>query len=193
MAQLNDFYIECFNELIHNEGGYVNHKHDRGGETYMGIARNFHPNWGGWVMIDSTQDKSKLHENEELTDLVRLFYKISYWDKLKLDNFPEGFDDLKFEMFDTGVNMGWRRASKLLQRSLNILNRNEKIVNDIKVDGIIGSGTLGVLDKYKRESYYLFKLFVLMKAKIYIDILENNHTQEAFARGWINRIQLNKQ
>lgn len=192
MAHLNEFYDKCFEHLIHNEGGYVNHKNDRGGETYMGIARNFHPNWGGWVMVDAEEDKTQLKENEELTELVKLFYKIEYWDKLKLDNFSEGFDDLRFELFDTAVNMGWRRAGRLLQRSLNILNRNGKIINDIKVDGLIGKATLSVVDKYKEEAYYLFKLFVLLKAKIYIDILEHNPTQEAFARGWINRIQLNK-
>ena len=183
-------YNKCFYKLIAHEGGYVNHKNDRGGETYMGIARNFHPTWEGWVTIDAFDNKNSLKHNTHLTGLVKIFYKENYWDKLKLDDFPEGTNDLKFEMFDTAVNMGIKRSSKLLQRALNILNRNEKIVDDIKVDGIIGNMTISVIDKYKYETEYLFKLFVLFKAKIYIDILENNHSQEAFARGWINRIQL---
>ena len=121
----------------------------------------------------------------------RYMFKKNTLDKMKLDSFPAGFEGLQFEVFDTSVNMGKKVAGKMLQRALNILNRNERIVKDLKVDGIVGNQTISVIDKYKRESHYLFKLFVLIKAKIYIDILENNHSQEAFARGWINRISLN--
>lgn len=188
-------YDIAFEKLIKHEGGYVNHKNDRGGETYMGIARKFHPDWLGWIRVDTYKEApgfpKSLKSDELLTSLVKDFYKKHYWDALKLDDFPIGFADLQFEVFDTAVNMGKSMAGKLLQRSLNILNRNEKIVHDIAVDGKVGNQTLFVIDKYKHEAYYLFKLFVLMKAKIYIDILENNPTQEAFARGWINRIQLN--
>jgi lysozyme family protein len=185
-------FDKSFDKLIKHEGGYVNHGSDRGGETYMGIARNFHPDWEGWKILDLTYFKSMLKYNAELNNLVKKFYKDKYWDKMKLDSFPSGMEELQFELFDTAVNMGKARSGKLLQRALNILNRNEKIIGDIKVDGIVGNMTISVIDKYKRETGYLFKLFVLLKAKIYIDILENNHSQEAFARGWINRIQLTK-
>ena len=186
----------AYKRLLGHEGGYSNHPADRGGETYKGVARKFHPNWDGWEFIDLARDSEDfpkcLDEDELLDEFVKEFYKKEYWDKIKLDEFPTGLGDLQFEIFDTAVNMGWRRAGKLLQRSLNILNRNERLVRDITVDGLIGNKTLAVVDKYKVEAYYLFKLFVLLKAKIYIDILENNPSQEAFARGWINRIQLNK-
>jgi hypothetical protein len=41
--------------MIYNEGGFklIDIAADRGGQTYAGIARNFHPNWPGWHCIDS--------------------------------------------------------------------------------------------------------------------------------------------
>jgi lysozyme family protein len=188
-------YEQAFDKLIGHEGGYSNHPNDRGGETYMGIARVFFPYWAGWDLVDAYRKSDwfpgNLKNDEPLTRMVREFYKTEFWDKLKLDQFPEGFEGLQFEVFDTAVNMGKKRGGKLLQRALNILNRNEAIVDDLKVDGIVGSQTISVIDKYKYEAHYLFKLYVLIKAKIYVDILEGNHSQEAFARGWINRISLN--
>jgi len=190
-------YKTAYKRLLGHEGGYTNHPADRGGETYKGVARNFHPHWHGWDLIDSYKNDGSdfpacLADDEILDEFIQDFYKDFYWDELKLDNFPSGFGDLQYELFDTAVNMGWRRSAKLLQRSLNILNRDGRLTSDIKVDGLVGNKTLAVVDKYKKESYYLFKLFVLLKAKIYIDILEHNPSQEAFARGWINRITLNK-
>ena len=39
----------AFEKMIRNEGGYTLHNvaSDRGGQTFAGIARNFHPNWPG--------------------------------------------------------------------------------------------------------------------------------------------------
>ncbi|MFM7564688.1 MAG: glycosyl hydrolase 108 family protein, partial [Planctomycetota bacterium] len=37
-----DFAI-AFDETMINEGGYVDDPDDRGGETYRGVARRFHP------------------------------------------------------------------------------------------------------------------------------------------------------
>src|SRR5690242_13832319 len=43
--------------LAPNEGGYRNVPYDRGGETYRGIARNYHPEWSGWAFIDAYKAK----------------------------------------------------------------------------------------------------------------------------------------
>ena len=72
----------AFEKMIHNEGGYVNHivAGDRGGQTYAGIARKFHPDWQGWNLIDHND-----MDNPELTTFVLLFYKTNFWDKLKAE------------------------------------------------------------------------------------------------------------
>lgn len=38
-------FNELFEGVIKHEGYYANVIGDRGGETYMGVARNLHPNW----------------------------------------------------------------------------------------------------------------------------------------------------
>jgi len=53
-----DKYFEnIFKNLIILEGGYNFYKEDKGGETYKGIARNFHPEWEGWKIIDKYKNK----------------------------------------------------------------------------------------------------------------------------------------
>ena len=72
-----------FEKMIKNEGGYVLHTvpGDNGGQTYAGIARNFHSSWKGWEIIDRDD-----MDNEALTEMVREFYKENFWDKVKGDD-----------------------------------------------------------------------------------------------------------
>ena len=46
-------FLQAFESMIRNEGGYKLHsaEGDRGGMTYAGIARNFHPTWPGWAAM----------------------------------------------------------------------------------------------------------------------------------------------
>ena len=174
------------------EGFYSNHSADRGGETWKGIAREFHPSWLGWGIIDQYVKKDMLKYNDLLEVYVQDFYKRLYWDKVNLTKVGELLPDTSLELFDIAVNMGTLRAGQFLQRALNIFNRDEKKWNDLVVDGKIGNMTLSVIDKYKEgdNNNYILKLVILLKAKHYIDIVENNKTQEVFIRGWLNRIQL---
>ena len=45
-------YKEAIKKTLKYEGGYVNDKDDRGGETYRGVSRRYHPNWSGWKIVD---------------------------------------------------------------------------------------------------------------------------------------------
>lgn len=64
-----------------NEGGYANNPHDRGGETWRGIARNFWGSWPGWKTVDEIKSQKPtslnlaLQKSEALDDLVLKFYK----------------------------------------------------------------------------------------------------------------------
>ncbi len=88
---------------LKREGGYVNDSLNKGGETYRGVTRNFHPEWEGWILVDSAKsrlgyastlncsreeaaamDRSLVRE-KRLTRLVIQLYKTEYWDALVLD------------------------------------------------------------------------------------------------------------
>jgi lysozyme family protein len=139
-------FLPAFEKMIINEGGYILHNvaGDRGGQTYAGIARNFHSNWEGWAIID----QGKM-DNPELTQMVRNFYKDNYWDKV-------GGDDLNHQglaaaLFDFAVNAGIKTASKLAQ-----------LVIGATPDGVIGPKSVSMLNTVDEE-HFITKSHAMLK------------------------------
>lgn len=196
MNNLNEAFKKAYDITMKLEGGYSNHSSDRGGETYKGISRVFHKNWLGWVIVDSYTNKQNLQKDINLQKEVKSFYKKNYWDKVNLDIISNYLPECSLELFDIAVNMGSNKAGNILQRALNILNRNEKLYSDLETDGIVGNKTINSIDKYisyvreHEPEALLLKLISLLKAKHYIDIVEANKTQEVFIRGWLKRIKI---
>ncbi len=180
-------FDEAYNEILANEGGYVNDPKDSGGETYKGIARNHWPNWGGWWHIDKDKDKNwtdrAMNENHDLQNEVRNFYRGQYWNKLKCEQLPH---EIRLELFDTAINQGMSRAGRYLQRALNLLNRNGKDYADIAVDGKIGNATAGAAMKCKNKNA-LFVTLNVLQGQRYVKITEANPKNERFFNGWISR------
>jgi len=104
-----DFKL-TINKVLHFEGGFVNDPNDNGGETYCGISRKFWPDWGGWPIIDTGSFK--------VGDLVQLFYKINFWDKIGGDKIADqSIADL---LMDSAVNEGIVPAVKRAQSIVNV-------------------------------------------------------------------------
>ena len=193
---------EAFEKTMKHEGGYSNDPDDAGAETYMGISRRYHPNWTGWRIIDvQRKDYNRiiakslsqhLAQNQILQQYVKIFYKDNYWNTWRGDDFVD--QALANEMFDTAVNMGVIRASMFLQRSLNLLNRGQVMFNNLVVDGKVGQKTMLALGAIKRKNdvKYLIKLINIFQGMHYIKYMEKSPTQEKYARGWLNRIDISK-
>lgn len=188
MAEFKDAYAIT----SAHEGGYVNDPVDRGGETYRGIARVHHPDWSGWQRIDAQRRKAgfprSLSADRALQNSVRRFYKKAYWDRFDGDRIPD--QAVANELYDTGVNMGVRRAVRFLQSSLNLLNRNQRDYDDLIVDGWFGDKSLvalKVLLRKDRRSDALVKMMNIQQGARYVDIMARDASQERFARGWIKR------
>jgi lysozyme family protein len=158
-----------FDRMILNEGGYklTNVSNDRGGQTYAGIARNFHPNWAGWRYIDAND-----LGNLELSRLVRDFYKSEFWDKISGDGIER--QGIAESIFDFAVNAGVATAIKLAQ-----------IVVDAVPDGRIGPVTLAKLNAMDETTFVL--KYALAKIARYAEICNKDRTQSKFLLGWINR------
>lgn len=180
-----------------HEGGYSNHPSDRGGETYRGIARNRWQSWEGWEIVDRLRKESDFPANLEidpdLSGLVVKFYHDNFWVQIMGDSIPtQGISD---ELYDTSVNMGTGQAIKFLQQSLNVLNRNQRDYMDVKPDGKIGQQTLGALSAYLggkgNTEELLLKVMNLYQGCRYLDIMADP-SQEVFARGWLNRVDIIK-
>jgi lysozyme family protein len=189
-------FDEAYSITYKHEGGYSMDKDDVGGETYKGIARRYHPSWGGWSVIDLLKTKPNFpqsaYDHGPLNDAVKKFYKEKYWDINLLDYLSS--QEVANEMFDTGVNMGTHRAAKFLQQALNLLNKNGKLYADIVVDGKIGRNTLKAFNaciNYRGDEY-LYKILNILQGNHYLEYMSKSPTQEKFAYGWLKRVDFIK-
>lgn len=102
-----------FEKLIGNEGGYVNHPSDPGGETKFGISKRTYP----------------MEDIRSLTlGRAKELYQRDFWGPAGCDVVPE---PIKFDLFDMAVNSGVRQAIKTLQRAVGAHE-----------DGLLGGATL---------------------------------------------------
>lgn len=165
MADFN----QAFEKMIRNEGGYrlSDVPADRGGQTYAGIARNFHPNWQGWKYIES-----KDMGNPELSALVRNFYESEFWAKVSGDLVTN--QTIAESIFDFAVNAGVGVAAKLAQ-----------LVVGTVPDGVIGPKTLGQMNGTPEDQFVM--KYALAKIKRYADICNRDRSQTKFLLGWVNR------
>lgn len=124
-----DLFNRCIEVVIKNEGGYVNHPHDPGGETNMGIAKKFYPDL----------DIKNLTKNQAIE-----IYHRDYWNKMNLLGIYD--ENLVLHLFDMGVNAGIKTAIKMVQR-----------IVEAQVDGIIGPETIFLINNYSEDLTDIYK------------------------------------
>jgi lysozyme family protein len=109
-------FDQAFAALIGNEGSYVCHPSDPGGETNWGITEKVARKYGyTGTMKDLSQDTAK--------EIYRHLYWLAAFDRLPYS--------VAFQLFDGAVNSGVTQSVKWLQRALSV-----------KDDGILGPITL---------------------------------------------------
>ena len=118
-----EIFLKCISVVLRNEGGYVNHPKDPGGETNMGICKKYYP-------------------DEDIKNLTReravQIYFTDYWRPMHLDKLKD--ENLILQVFDFGVNAGIKTSIKLLQKVL-----------ETDIDGAIGPITAYLANNYKGE------------------------------------------
>lgn len=189
---MNDInFKQAFDRLIAFEGGYVNDRTDKGGETYKGIARNFNPNLELWKRIDSYKGNkeflSLIKEDGLINTLVMDFYRVEYWERLHCNAMPFVIAE---ELFEQAVNFGINQAIKHLQITLNLLNNNQKYYGDIIVDGDYGLKTLNAMTScFQRHSSNRLPYNILnyLQGARYIALMQRNVEYEKYI-GWFERI-----
>lgn len=187
-----DFY-GALGKTLKYEGIYSNDALDAGGETYCGISRVHNPLWPGWPILDKHKSffagdtsftDSRLHA--DMKPHVEAFYE-QIWDVFGLDGVAD--QELAEEIFDVAVNMGIGRATKFVQEGLNVLNRDQKLWPDLKVDGDFGPVTKKLFLEAKGEHEILAKVIVILRGSFYLTIVKGNTGQEKFIRGWLSRVK----
>jgi lysozyme family protein len=174
---------KIINSIIDTEGGYTDNKSDLGGPTNFGITEKE-------ARVNGYTGDMKDFPRQKAYDI----YLNKYWLGPRFDEVAKLSEVVAGELCDTGVNMGVLTAKLMLQRALNLLNRQGKDFPDLKVDGQIGPGTMSALAKYlaKRgaegEKVLMRTLMVLRGAR-YVEITEARPENKTFFYGWmLNRV-----
>jgi lysozyme family protein len=165
------------------EGGYANIAEDKGGETYMGIARRFHGNWPGWDIIDRHKEQyGPIAWNTrlpipELERQVQRFYKDRKWDKHRLGMIHNS--DVAMKVFDMVVNHG--QGSRLVQKAVNAVGGN------VREDNFIGAKTVAAINSVSPTR--LFNKLLEIRRDYYHQIVERDPSQQRFIDGWLRRLE----
>lgn len=140
---------------------------DSGGQTIAGIARNYHPEWIGWKLVDSGDRKS-----DALMTAIIAFYDVKFWSKIKGSELIS--QCLAEELFDFGMNSSPANSIKYAQVCVNCTP-----------DGDLGPKTLEALNACNTDGFK--NKFALMRIGHRIRRCKQNATQKKFLVGWITR------
>ena len=163
------------------EGQRSNRANDPGGDTYSGISRVYWPDWSGWEYID--RDNYVMADN-----LVPGFYEINFWNRTQGDKLANLMPEIAYEVFDTAVHAGVKKAVRILQTAYNVANGGRY---HLLVDGLLGPKTLEAIKRYLATEPGLPEtnadiLLNCMNGEQYIYYKANPLSKEN--RGWFRRL-----
>lgn len=167
---------KIIDSILAAEGGFVDDPSDNGGPTRYGItlavAREF-------------------QYEDDMKDLPRSFafeiYSSHYWGLMRADDLLLISARITEEVVDTGINIGPNRASKIFQRVINVLNNNERLYSDLKVDGRIGAKTISAFEVcyHAKGEGVIMLAFNCLQGCHYISLAETHPKNERFVYGWL--------
>lgn len=165
---------QMLKDVLRREGGFVNHRDDKGGATNMGITIGTLSRYlGRAATIGEVKNLRR--------DTATTIYKQNYL-------FGPGIDDLPNSIvpfaFDSAVNHGPRRAIRFVQAVCNAAG-----FGPLSVDGAMGPQTKGAADKAE-QAMGLWFLAALAEERrsFYKLIVERKPSQQVFFDGWMNRL-----
>lgn len=173
-----DLQKKIIDKIIEIEGGYVNDPSDSGGKTNWGITEK--------VARQNGYIGSMRHLPRELAFSI---YVDKYWNSVSATEIAIESNAVAKEVVDTAINMGPKRASKFLQRSLAVLNNRGTLYPDIKVDGDVGPKTISALKSFLKHRGYqgervLVSMLNALQGAHYVELAEVREKDEKFVYGW---------
>lgn len=170
MSNFNEAYYKY---ILPNEGGYANMSYDKGGETYAGIARNYHSYWTGWSYIDSLTKPIKTNSKfSQLDNQVKEFY-LALWNKNLIGSINS--QPVANLLFDYIVHSS-SHAIKAIQRIVGV-----------KDDGVMGILTLKAINNANEN--FVYKKLLEERESWFNYLVQKDPTQSKFLSGWLYRLQ----
>ena len=153
------------------EGGFVDHKNDKGGATNMGVTITT------WRQVGYDKDGDRgidVNDLKLLTkeDVISKVLKPHYWDRWKADEIEN--------QSIANIVVDWVWAS-----GVHGIKQVQKILG-VEVDGIVGRKTLAALNS--RPADPLFHQIQAARIAFVENIVRRKPSQRKFLRGWKNRI-----
>ncbi len=172
-------YDQAFEDLIKNEGGYVNHPADPGGETKYGICKRYNPD------ID-------------IKNVTLEFAKQFYYEKFWLPMYEKINDRrIAFKLFDISVNIGKNRLRDLVNETLmdavcypdrTAVEELDEVVRAYEEDENIEQWESYVVEKINSTDGDLFlSIFKSKLINYYCERIYDNNKLHVFRHGWIKR------
>lgn len=182
-------FDKAFKVVSDNEGGFANHKEDKGGATMHGVSSH---------LLESEllrQYKDKLDINgdnkisaEEISQLsnedAKIIFKLFFWDPNLYEKIWA--QSLANQVFDFCINAGAYRANTTLQdvcNKFNDLNRRSSLA----IDGIIGRRTLYCVNSNANNDLFV-ESYKDARKTYYSKLADKNPSQRKFLQGWLNRV-----
>ena len=185
---MEDHFQDAYQLLKKKEGGWVDDKDDRGGETFCGITRK---NWGKetqwlWDKLDkceTKESKNKLLDDLEVDLYIKDFYSRHFWNGKLCDIL--GNKELACSHFLNFVH-SYSAAVRILQ-----VLANKHAGQSLDTDGVIGPRTrAGVSELNKLDGETIAKVvdeYNDLREKFLIQLAENDESQRQFLAGWLGR------
>lgn len=160
-------------DIIKNEGGFVNHKDDKGGATNFGITIA--------TLSDYLGREASIGDVKNMPiQLARQIYRKNYYEKPNVYMLDAPLD---LAVFDICVNSGASRAGKILQEACNACG------STLFVDGKIGAKTAFEANTHLVNKKDILNKITDLRVSFYREIVKNNPSQGVFLKGWIIRAE----
>lgn len=165
----------CIRFTLNAEGGYSDHPADRGGPTNRGVTAGTLARAMRAGIIPPTDIRALTREQA-----VKIYEEL-YW---KPSRAGEMTERVGMVHFDSSVLHGLGGGAIILQRALGRLGFA------VSVDGALGPGTMGALDRADDVISEDGILTVLLAVRLqrYDEIVARDPSQKVFLRGWRNRV-----
>lgn len=176
----NSVLIETMiNDIIANEGGYVNHDADRGHQTNFGITL---ATWNDYL----GDRKSNKRLPSEIRDITRSQAREYYQYRFRRNGLWRLSSELWYLIYDFEVNAG-RNAVKELQRFL--ISNERTLAYTVAVDGVIGDKTAKAVDLIITKLGIRNFIYGYTQSRLayYVDIARCKPSQQVFLEGWTRR------
>ena len=177
---VNPIFEEVLAEVLGIEGGYSDTPADRGGKTNWGVTETLVRVYG----YMGPMHKLPLGKARDI-------YQAEFWEnrRLQLDVIAEISGPVATEIFEQAVNTGVKGTALRVQRVLNVLNRDEKLYPDLKLDGFLWDNVRSAIRtlRAKGDGTYLLQWLNVAQGAHYFQLCEADPSQETFARGWIDK------